>query len=167
MNKVILAGRLTKDPEVRYTQTGVAVASFTLAVNRRFSKEKVADFIPIVVWDKIAEIVGNNLVKGSQVLIEGRIQIRSYDAQDGSKRYVTEVIALWEVNRNSMAVLYQNQQKLLVKKCHLMKRYPFKRKRNYLKAKKLNKNSWLDSFKRGIAYKLSKKGYKLIRFEIK
>ena len=93
MNKVILAGRLTKDPEVRYTQTGVAVASFTLAVNRRFSKEKVADFIPIVVWDKIAEVVGNNLVKGSQVLIEGRIQIRSYDAQDGSKRYVTEVIA--------------------------------------------------------------------------
>lgn len=85
MNKVILAGRLTKDPEVRYTQTGVAVASFTLAVNRRFSKEKVADFIPIV--------VGNNLVKGSQVLIEGRIQIRSYEAQDGSKRYVTEVIA--------------------------------------------------------------------------
>ena len=85
MNKVILAGRLTKDPEVRYTQTGVAVASFTLAVNRRFSKEKV--------WDKIAEVVGNNLVKGSQVLIEGRIQIRSYEAQDGSKRYVTEVIA--------------------------------------------------------------------------
>ena len=93
MNKVILAGRLTKEPEVRYTQTGVAVASFTLAVNRRFSKEKIADFIPIIVWDKIAEIVGNNLVKGSRVLIEGRIQIRSYDAQDGSKRYVTEVIA--------------------------------------------------------------------------
>ena len=93
MNKVILAGRLTKDPDVRYTQTGVAVASFTLAVNRRFSKEKAADFIPIVVWDRIAEVVGNNLVKGSQVLIEGRIQIRSYDAQDGSKRYVTEVIA--------------------------------------------------------------------------
>lgn len=62
-------------------------------MNRRFSKEKVADFIPIVVWDKIAEVVGNNLVKGSQVLIEGRIQIRSYEAQDGSKRYVTEVIA--------------------------------------------------------------------------
>ena len=93
MNKVILAGRLTKEPEVRYTQTGVAVASFTLAVNRRFSKDKTADFIPIIVWDKIAEIVGNNLVKGSRVLIEGRIQIRSYDAQDGSKRYVTEVIA--------------------------------------------------------------------------
>jgi len=96
MNKVILAGRLVRDPEVRYTQTGKAVASFTLAVNRRFSSsdaQQTADFIPIVVWDKLAEVCGNNLVKGSQVLIEGRIQIRSYDAQDGSKRYVTEVIA--------------------------------------------------------------------------
>ena len=96
MNKVILAGRLVRDPEVRYTQTGKAVASFTLAVNRRFSSsdaQQTADFIPIVVWDKLAEVCGNNLVKGSQVLIEGRIQIRSYDAQDGSKSYVTEVIA--------------------------------------------------------------------------
>ncbi len=97
MNKVILAGRLVRDPEVRYTQTGKAVASFTLAVNRRFSRnadpQNNADFIPIVVWDKLAEICGNNLVKGSQVLIEGRMQVRSYDAQDGSKRYVTEVIA--------------------------------------------------------------------------
>ena len=97
MNKVILAGRLVRDPEVRYTQTGKAVASFTLAVNRRFSRsadqQQTADFIPIVVWDKLAEVCGNNLVKGSQVLIEGRIQIRSYDAQDGSKRYDTEVIA--------------------------------------------------------------------------
>lgn len=96
MNRVILAGRLVRDPEVRYTQTGKAVASFTLAVNRRFSRsaeQNTADFIPIVVWDKLAEICGNNLVKGSQVLVEGRIQVRSYDAQDGSKRYVTEVIA--------------------------------------------------------------------------
>ena len=95
MNKVILSGRLVRDPELRYTQTGKAVANFTLAVNRRFShnQEQTADFIPIVVWDKLAEVCGNNLVKGSQVLIEGRIQIRSYDAQDGSKRYVTEVIA--------------------------------------------------------------------------
>lgn len=97
MNKVILAGRLVRDPEVRYTQTGKAVASFTLAVNRRFSRnadqQNSADFIPIVVWDKLAEVCGNNLVKGSQVLIEGRMQVRSYDAQDGSKRYVTEVIA--------------------------------------------------------------------------
>lgn len=97
MNKVILAGRLVRDPEVRYTQTGKAVASFTLAVNRRFGRnadqQQTADFIPIVVWDKLAEVCGNNLVKGSQVLIEGRMQVRSYDAQDGSKRYVTEVVA--------------------------------------------------------------------------
>lgn len=97
MNKVILAGRLARDPEVRYTQTGKAVATFSLAVNRRFSRsadgQNTADFIPIVVWDKLAEICGNYLVKGSQALVEGRIQVRSYDAQDGSKRYVTEVIA--------------------------------------------------------------------------
>lgn len=96
MNRVILAGRLVRDPEVRYTQTGKAVASFTLAVNRRFVRsadQQQADFIPIVVWDKLAEICGNNLVKGSQILVEGRMQIRSYDAQDGSKRYVTEVVA--------------------------------------------------------------------------
>ena len=96
MNRVILAGRLVRDPEVRYTQTGKAVASFTLAVNRRFVRnadQQQADFIPIVVWDKLAEVCGNNLVKGSQVLIEGRMQVRSYDAQVGSKRYVTEVVA--------------------------------------------------------------------------
>lgn len=96
MNKVILVGRLTKDPELRYTQTGKAVASFTLAVNRRFARnenQQQADFIPIVVWDKLAEICEKYLEKGSQTLIEGRIQVRSYDAQDGSKRYVTEVMA--------------------------------------------------------------------------
>lgn len=97
MNKVILAGRLTKNPEIRYTQTGKAVASFTLAVNRRFShntnQEQTADFIPIVVWDKLAEVCSKYLFKGSQVLIEGRMQVRNYEAQDGSKRYVTEVIA--------------------------------------------------------------------------
>lgn len=96
MNRVILAGRLVRDPEVRYTQTGKAVASFTLAVNRRFVRnadQQQADFIPIVVWDKLAEICGNNLVKGRQILVEGRMQVRSYDAQDGSKRYVTEVVA--------------------------------------------------------------------------
>lgn len=95
MNKVTLLGRLTKDPEVRYTQTGIAVTSFTLAVNRKFARDEnqQADFIPIVVWDKLAEICGNYLQKGRQVLIEGRIQIRSYDTQNGNKRYVTEVIA--------------------------------------------------------------------------
>ena len=98
MNKVILAGRLARDPEVRYTQSGKAVATFSLAVSRRMSRnnaadgQPTADFIPIVVWDKLAEICGNNLVKGSQILVEGRMQVRSYDAQDGSKRYVTEVV---------------------------------------------------------------------------
>ena len=97
MNKVILVGRLARDPEVRYTQSGKAVASFSLAVSRRFSRnsdqQNTADFIPIVAWEKLAEICGNNLIKGSQVLVEGRMQVRNYDAQDGSKRYVTEVVA--------------------------------------------------------------------------
>lgn len=98
MNKVILAGRLARDPELRYTQSGKAVATVTLAVSRRFSRnssdqQPTADFIPIVAWEKLAEICGNNLIKGSQVLVEGRMQVRSYEAQDGSKRYVTEVVA--------------------------------------------------------------------------
>ena len=91
MNKAILVGRLAQDPEVRYTQSGKAVASFNLAVNRYGQKES-ADFIPIVAWEKLAEIIGNNLKKGSQVLIEGRMQVRSYETQDGQKRRVTEVI---------------------------------------------------------------------------
>ena len=97
MNKVILVGRLVRDPEVRYTQTGKAVASFSLAVSRRFTRasdqQNTADFIPIIAWEKLAEICGNNLIKGSQILVEGRMQVRYYDAQDGSKRYVTEVVA--------------------------------------------------------------------------
>ena len=95
MNKVILIGRLVKDPEMRYTQSGEGVCSFTLAVDRRFSKEgqQTADFIPIVAWNKLAEIVGDNLTKGRRISVEGRMQVRNYDAQDGTKRYVTEVIA--------------------------------------------------------------------------
>lgn len=94
MNHVTLIGRLTKDPEVRYTQSGTPVGTFTLAVDRRVQKDKQkeADFIPCVVWNKTAEIVGNYCKKGKQVGVEGRIQVRSYDAKDGSKRYVTEVI---------------------------------------------------------------------------
>jgi single-strand DNA-binding protein len=94
MNKVILIGRMTKDPETRYTQSGTAVATFTLAVDRRFNKEgqPSADFVPCVAWNKLAEVIANNLAKGRKVGIEGRLQVRSYDAQDGSKRYVTEVI---------------------------------------------------------------------------
>lgn len=79
---------------MRYTTTGKAICSITVAVNRRYSKdaEQKADFIPCQAWEKLAEIIGNNLVKGSQLLLEGRLQIRNYDGQDGKKRYVTEVI---------------------------------------------------------------------------
>lgn len=92
MNKVILVGRLAMDPSVRYTTTGKATASFALAVNR-FGQNNTADFIPIVAWEKLAEIAGNNLMKGSQILVEGRMQIRNYEDKNGQKRYVTEVIA--------------------------------------------------------------------------
>ena len=96
MNKVFLIGRLTRDPELRYTGSNVAVASFSLAVNRNFSNangEREADFINIVVWRKQAENVKNYLSQGSQVAIDGRIQTRSYDDNEGKKRYVTEVVA--------------------------------------------------------------------------
>ncbi len=96
MNKVVLIGRLTKDPDVKYFQGNTAVANFTLAVDRTFKNkdgEKEADFIPVVVWRKQAELCEKYLSKGSMVAIVGRIQTRSYDANDGSRRYVTEVVA--------------------------------------------------------------------------
>jgi len=96
MNKVVLIGRLTRDPELRYTGSNTAVATFSLAVNRNFTNqqgEREADFINIVVWRKQAENVKNYLSQGSQVAIEGRIQTRSYDDNNGQKRYVTEVVA--------------------------------------------------------------------------
>ena len=91
MNKVIILGRLTADPEIRYTQAGKAVASLTIAVNRGFGSDS-ADFINCVAWEKLAEIIGNNLSKGSQVLIEGRMQNRSYENNQGEKRFITEVV---------------------------------------------------------------------------
>lgn len=96
MNKIILMGRLTKDPEVKYTNTGKDVAQFTLAVNRPIKNAEgnyEADFINIVAWNQTAEVVGNYVHKGQRLLVEGRLQIRTYDAKDGSKRYVTEVVA--------------------------------------------------------------------------
>lgn len=96
MNKVFLLGRLTKDPEVRYTTSGKIVAQFTIAVDRPYTNaegQKEADFFPIVIWGKSAETAGNSLTKGQRVLVEGRVQIRSYDAKDGAKRWITEVIA--------------------------------------------------------------------------
>lgn len=91
LNKVILIGRLTRDPELRYTPNGTPVASFTVAVNRKFKREE-ADFIPIVVWNKLAEHCATYLGKGRLVAVEGRLQVRNYDTQDGQKRWVTEVI---------------------------------------------------------------------------
>ena len=96
MNKVFLIGRLTRDPELRYTGSNLPVATFSLAVNRNFtnqSGEREADFINIVVWRKQAENVKNYLTQGSQVAIDGRIQTISYDDNNGQKRYVTEVVA--------------------------------------------------------------------------
>ena len=96
MNRIILLGRLTKDPEVRYTNTGKVVCQFTLAVDRPFANQegqREADFIPVVIWGKQAETCGNSLTKGQRALVEGRLQIRSYDGKDGNKPWVTEVIA--------------------------------------------------------------------------
>ncbi|WP_100332678.1 single-stranded DNA-binding protein [Bacillus xiapuensis] len=96
MNRVVLVGRLTKDPELRYTPNGVAVATFTLAVNRTFTNqqgEREADFINCVVWRRAAENVANFLKKGSLAGVDGRIQTRNYEAQDGRRVYVTEVSA--------------------------------------------------------------------------
>lgn len=96
MNKVFLLGRLTREPELRYTESNTPVASFSIAVNRNFTNqagEKEADFINVIVWKKRAENCKNYLTKGSQVAIEGRIQTRNYDGQDGRKVYVTEVVA--------------------------------------------------------------------------
>ena len=95
MNKVVLIGRLTKNPELRFTPgTGKAVATFTIAVDRKFSKEKKeTDFIPIVVWGKQGESAANNLEKGRLVAISGRIQTRNYEGKDGIRRYVTEIVA--------------------------------------------------------------------------
>lgn len=92
MNNVVLSGRLAADPEVKYTQTGKAVAAFNLAVNEGYGDKQKTQFIPIVAWEKIAETIGNNLNKGRRVLIEGRLQVRTYDTNDGQKRRVTEVI---------------------------------------------------------------------------
>ncbi|WP_252231271.1 single-stranded DNA-binding protein [Clostridium sp. ZBS15] len=96
MNKVVLIGRLTKDPELRFTPgAGTAVTTLTLAVDKYNSKsgQKEADFVPVVVWGKQAESTANYMSKGSQMAISGRIQTRNYEAKDGTKRYVTEVVA--------------------------------------------------------------------------
>lgn len=97
LNRVILIGRLTRDPELRYTPSGVAVTQFTLAVDRPFTnsqtREREADFINIVTWRQLAETCANYLRKGRLTAVEGRIQVRNYDNNEGKRVYVTEVVA--------------------------------------------------------------------------
>lgn len=96
MNKVFLIGRLTDEPNQTETPNGIAVCSFKLAVNRRYKDSEgnnQADFLPVVAWRKTAELCGQYLHKGSQCAISGSIQTRSYDAIDGTKRYITEIVA--------------------------------------------------------------------------
>ena len=96
MNKVFMIGNLTKDPDVRSTGSGVSVCSFRIAVNRRFanqSGERVSDFFDVVAWRQLADLCGRYLAKGRKVAVYGELQTRSYDAKDGTKRYVTEIIA--------------------------------------------------------------------------
>lgn len=95
LNKVIIGGRLTSDPELKSTQSGVAVTSFSIAVDRKTAKdaEKKTDFISIIAWRGTAEFITKYFRKGSSICIAGNIQTRSWETQDGSKRYTTEVIA--------------------------------------------------------------------------
>lgn len=98
MNSVQVLGNLTRDPQIRATKTGRAVASFSIAVNRSYTtpqgeKKELTDFINVVAWGTLAEAVGNQLKKGTRAFVEGRYATRSYETQDGSRRYVTEVVA--------------------------------------------------------------------------
>ena len=96
MNKVVLVGRLARDPELRTTQSGTNVVSFTVACDRRFARqgeERQADFISCVAWNKTAEFISRYFTKGMRIALDGRIQTRSYDDQNGNKRFVTEVVA--------------------------------------------------------------------------
>lgn len=96
LNRTILVGRLTRDPELKYTSNGTAVTNFTVAVNRPFTNqqgERDADFVNCVIWRKPAENLANYMRKGSQIGVDGRLQSRTYDDKDGKTVYVTEVVA--------------------------------------------------------------------------
>ena len=86
MNKIFISGNLTRDPEIRYTQSGKAVAKIGIAVNRPFAKEKEVDYFNLTAWEKTAEFCGKYFTKGSRVLVEGRLQTYSYEDKDGVKR---------------------------------------------------------------------------------
>ena len=114
LNRVVLVGRLTKDPDLRFTPNGVAVANFTIAVNRPFSNQqgnKEADFINCVIWRKQAENLANYMKKGSMIGVDGRIQTRSFDGQDGKKVFITEVVADNVQFLDSKGQTSQNQEK--------------------------------------------------------
>jgi len=96
MNKIVLIGRLSQEPEIRQTASGITTCTFNIAVNRRFTNqegEREADFFRVVTWRGLAENVGKYCSKGKQVAVEGRVQNRTYEAEDGTTRYVTEVVA--------------------------------------------------------------------------
>lgn len=98
MNRIILTGRLGRDPEIKYTQTGKAVASFSIAVTEKWNaatgeKKERTDWVNIIAWDKLGELCGQYISKGSKVLVEGKLQTRSYDDKNGAKKYVTEIVA--------------------------------------------------------------------------
>jgi single-strand DNA-binding protein len=95
INRVVLVGRLTKDPELRYTANNIAVVSFTIAVNRNYTGQdgqSEADYLPCVAWRKQAENIAKYVGKGSMIAVDGRIQTRNYEAQDGTRRYITEIV---------------------------------------------------------------------------
>jgi len=109
MNKIIITGRLVKDPEARTTQSGISQSTFDVAVQRRFKNadgNRDADFLTVVAWRQSADFCNKYLKKGQKIAVEGSVQKRSYTAQDGSKRYVTEIVAdnvesLESPNRNT------------------------------------------------------------------
>lgn len=120
-NRIILIGRLTRDPELRYVPSGAPVASFTLAVDRPFRDQqgnRETDFIDIVAWRKLAEQVSQYMSKGRMVAVEGRLQIRSYETQDGQKRKVAEVVAdgIRFLDRGSRQALRRRRRRWLMKK---------------------------------------------------
>ena len=92
MNQIIVSGRMVKDLELKYIPSGTAVGTGSIAVDRRFSKEKETDFFNFVAWGKTGEFMAERVAKGNRVILQGRLQTRSYEAKDGTKRYVTEIV---------------------------------------------------------------------------
>lgn len=138
MNKVLLIGNLTSEPQLRYTTNNTPVASFTIAVNRNHTKEdgtKETDFINIIVWNKRAENVKNYLDKGSKVGISGRLQVRKYQNERGENRYVTEVVA-------------DEVEFLNSKKSGLGEKSPVKSEDNRTLEEKVNSNKPYEEFAR-------------------